>query len=88
MNKKIIENIIEKSITKFNLISPKDLKIKNIKKFKLSKKFDSLAIINLVMAFENEIKNEKIINDLRKKPINKVFKNYIEIKKFLKKYDN
>jgi acyl carrier protein len=88
MNNDIIEEIIKRSFSKFNLVSSKDLKINNIKKFKLNKKFDSLAIINLVMAFENEIKNEKIINVLRKKPINNVFKSYASIKKFLKKYDN
>ena len=88
MNNDIIEEIIKRSFSKFNLVSSKDLKINNIKKFKLNKKFDSLAIINLVMAFENEIKNEKIINVLRKKPINNVFKSYASIKMFLKKYDN
>ena len=88
MNNDIIEEIIKRSFSKFNLVSSKDLKINNIKKFKLNKKFDSLEIINLVMAFENEIKNEKIINVLRKKPINNVFKSYASIKKFLKKYDN
>ena len=88
MDDKIIEDIIKKSIIKFNLVSSKDLNIKDIKKFELNKKFDSLAIINLAMAFEEEIQNKKIINDIRKKPINKIFKNYITIKKFLKKYEN
>jgi hypothetical protein len=39
------------------------------------------------MAFEEVIQNKEIINDMRKKPLNKVFKNYVSIKKFLKKYE-
>ena len=38
-------------------------------------------------AFEEVIQNKEIINDMRKKPLNKVFKNYVSIKKFLKKYE-
>ena len=87
MNDKTIEDIINKSINNFNLVSSKNLQIKNIRKFIFNKKFDSLATINLVMAFEEVIQNKEIINDMRKKPLNKVFKNYVSIKKFLKKYE-
>jgi hypothetical protein len=87
MNNKLIEDIINKSITKFNLVSPKNLNIKDVKKFCLNKRFDSLSIINLTMAFEEEIQNKKIVNDLRKQNINKIFKNYKTIKKFFKKYE-
>jgi acyl carrier protein len=87
MNDKTIEDIIKKSINNFNLVSSKNLQIKNVRKFIFNKKFDSLATINLVMAFEEVIQNKEIINDMRKKPLNKVFKNYVSIKKFLKKYE-
>lgn len=88
MDDKRIEYIIKKSITNFNLVSSKNLQIKNVQKFKLSKKFDSLATINLIIAFEEIIQNKIIIDDMKKNPINKIFKNYNTIKKFLKKYEN
>jgi len=87
MNDKTIEDIIKKSINNFNLVSAEKLQIKSVHKFKFNKKFDSLASINLIMAFEEVIQNEKIIKDMRKKPLNEVFKNYNSIKKFLKKYE-
>ena len=37
MDEKRIEYIIKKSITNFNLVSSKDLQIKNVQKFKFSK---------------------------------------------------
>lgn len=88
MDEKRIEYIIKKSITNFNLVSSKDLQIKNVQKFKFSKKFDSLATINLIIAFEEIIQNKTIIDDMKKKPLNKIFKNYHSIKKFLKKYED
>jgi hypothetical protein len=48
MNNRKIEDIINKAITKFNLISPKNMQIKNFKNTQYTKKLDSLNIINLL----------------------------------------
>jgi hypothetical protein len=86
MNNRKIEDIINKAITKFNLISPKNMQIKNFKRTQFTKKLDSLSIINLLMSFEEVIRNKKIIDDMKKQTLYKIFKNYLSIKNFLKKY--
>jgi hypothetical protein len=86
MNNRKIDDIINKAITKFNLISPKNMQIKNFKRTQFTKKLDSLNIINLLMSFEEVIRNKKIIDDMKKKTLYKIFKNYLSIKNFLKKY--
>lgn len=86
MNNRKIDDIINKAIIKFNLISPKNMQIKNFKRTQFTKKLDSLNIINLLMSFEEVIRNKKIIDDMKKQTLYKIFKNYLSIKNFLKKY--
>jgi hypothetical protein len=86
MDNRKIEDIINKAITKFNLISPKNMQIKNFKNTQYTKKLDSLNIINLLISFEEVIRNKKIIDDMKKETLYKIFKNYITIRNFLKKY--
>lgn len=86
MNNRKIDDIINKAITKFNLISPKNMQIKNFKRTQFTKKLDSLNIINLLISFEEVIRNKKIIDDMKKQTLYKIFKNYLSIKNFLKKY--
>lgn len=70
-----IKDIIQTSINSFNLITPQK-KITNLKKFKLSPKYDSLDLMNLSIAFEeNFLQQGKYIN-FSKKNLKKVFKDY------------
>jgi acyl carrier protein len=50
-----IKDIIQTSINSFNLITPQK-KITNVEKFKLSPKYDSLDLMNLSIAFEENFK--------------------------------
>lgn len=86
MNNRKIEDIINNAITKFNLISPKNVQIKNFKKIQFTKKLDSLSIINLLISFEEVIQNKKVINEMKRQELYKIFKNYLTIRNFLKKY--
>jgi len=86
MNNRKIDDIINKAIKKFNLINPKNLQIKNFKRTQFTKKLDSLNIINLLISFEEVIRNKKIIDDMKKQTLYKILKNYLSIKNFLKKY--
>lgn len=70
-----IKDIIQTSINSFNLITPQK-KITNLKKFKLSPKYDFLDLMNLSIAFEeNFLQQGKYIN-FSKKNLKKVFKDY------------
>ena len=79
----MVEKTLAVAINKFNRITPKK-KILNIKKFKLSNKYDSLDVINLAICIEEEFdkknKTIKLSGDLKK-----IFKNYTSILKELKK---
>ena len=79
----MVEKTLAVAINKFNRITPKK-KILNIKKFKLSNKYDSLDVINLAICIEEEFDKKnttiKLSGDLKK-----IFKNYTSILKELKK---
>tara|TARA_Y100000992_G_C21230703_1_gene475344 strand:+ start:354 stop:608 length:255 start_codon:yes stop_codon:yes gene_type:complete len=79
----MVEKTLNIAISKFNKITPKK-KILNIKKFKLSNKYDSLDIINLAICIEEEFEKKgipiKFSGNLKK-----YFKNYISILKEIKK---
>ena len=59
-------------------------KITNIKKFKLSNKYDSLDLINLAICIEEEFKKKKIKISLSSN-LNSIFKNYSSLIKEVKK---
>jgi acyl carrier protein len=79
-----IKDIIQASINSFNLITPQK-KITNVEKFKLSLKYDSLDLMNLSIAFEENFQQQGKYIDFSKKNLKKIFKDYKSIYNFLKK---
>ncbi len=79
----MIEKILDVATKKFNRITPKK-KIVNIKKFRLSNKYDSLDLINLAICIEEEFK-KKNIEIYFKTELNLIFKDYSTILKEIKK---
>jgi len=77
-----IKDIIQTSINSFNLITPQK-KISNVEKFKLSPKYDSLDLMNLSIAFEENFQQQGKYIDFSKKNLKKVFKDYKSIYNFL-----
>ncbi len=79
----MIEKTLDIATEKFNKITPKK-KINNIKKFKLSNKYDSLDLINLAICIEEEFKKKKIDISFGSN-LNSIFKNYSSLIKEVKK---
>ena len=79
----MIEKTLNLAVSKFNKITPKK-KILNIKKFKLTSKYDSLDIVNLTICIEEEFKKEKIFLKFENN-LNLIFKNYKTLLKEIQK---
>tara|TARA_Y100001970_G_C14259345_1_gene878511 strand:- start:3861 stop:4106 length:246 start_codon:yes stop_codon:yes gene_type:complete len=79
----MIEKTLNLAVSKFNKITPKK-KILNIKKFKLTSKYDSLDIVNLTICIEEEFKKEKIFLKFENN-LNLIFKNYKTLIKEIQK---
>ena len=79
----MIEKTLNLAVSKFNKIKPKK-KILNIKKFKLTSKYDSLDIVNLTICIEEEFKKEKIFLKFENN-LNLIFKNYKTLIKEIQK---
>lgn len=79
-----IELLIKKAFNSFNSVTNKKKQVKDIKKFILTKNYDSLDKINLYTAFDETLSengyNLKINNQL----FVKNFKNYKTIFSFIK----
>ena len=79
-----IELLIKKAFDNFNSITNKKKQVKNIKKFIMTKNYDSLDKINLYTAFDETLSENGYNLKINNQFFVKNFKNYKSIFSFLK----
>ena len=82
-----INYIIIDLFKRFNKISIKQKHVINVKKFKLTKKYDSLDLINLSTCLDEICENQNMSKKLISENLRKIFSNYKSIYDFIKIHD-